>query len=159
MQQGGFLFSPAGDLPATIERNATVWCSCSFPSSFTAHLMSCCCLVFNLYVLSTLPHCSFIWWIMSPSAGPLTNCCEPGFSSRGSYTYLCSQLLLRVVNCCLVHVRPPGWREAVASPNAGCSSRSGSLGRVLLCLWALLMILFTICIGNKGFLHPGLCFP
>lgn len=95
---------------------------------------------------------------MSPSAAPLTNCWEPGFSLGGSYTYLCSQFLFGVVNCCLVHVRPRAggnlWLALMQAAPADLALWAG----LLLCLWALLMILFNICIGNAGLLHPGLCF-
>lgn len=151
-KQGGFLLSPAVHLPATIKRNATVWCSCSFNSSFTTHLMSCCCLVFNLRVLSTPPH----WWIISPSAAPLTNCCEPGFSSGGSYTYLCSQFLFRVANCCLVRVRPRAGGNPWLVLTQAAPADLALWVRLLLCLWASLMILCAICIGNAGLLHPRL---
>jgi len=96
---------------------------------------------------------------MNLSAAPLTKPCEPGFSLGGSYTYLCSQLLFRVISCCLVHVRPRAGGNPWLVPTQASPADLAPWAGLLLCLWALVMILFTICIGNAGLLHPSLCFP
>lgn len=46
----------------------------------------------------------------------------------------------------------------MASPHAGGSSPSGSLGRAFTLLMGLTDHFITICIGNAGVLPPGLCF-
>lgn len=120
-------------------------------SSFTL----CFCLMFTHHVWSAPAHCSFIWWITCPNAAPLT---KPGFSSGTHYNTLCS-VLIWGVSCCLVPVCPRAganpWLLQMPAAPATLALWAGPS----LCLWDSLMVLFIICIGNEGLLHPGLCFP
>lgn len=134
--------------PRAMKRNVRIQCRCSIPSSFTAHF----CLMFNLRVWSAPTHCSFIWWITSPNAAPLTKPCFSSVPPSVPSPYL-------GLSAVLWSLYTPGLEGTHGYSKLQLLQPPWLSGQGLPCLWDSLMVLFIICIGNAGLLHPGLCFP
>lgn len=134
-------------LAISIERNARVQRDCWLPSSFTAHPMSCCCLAFSL--VSYL-HRHIVHRVAGPQSEPSSsyNCWEPGEVPQPISDPIRGWQQLSGPQT------PQDWKKPMASPNAGCSSQSGSPGRAFSLLMGPALDLIYICTGNAGLSPP-----